>query len=139
MGFEGFSCGWPRLDQHPVDGKVLVAQAGKLKLAVPTIIGSVAEVCKCLFRIYLTTTYVGYRDELPVALDSLRYPDSRHGEPRVVTLDGFEATHAALRRMGMNNEFNYRWDGAVGDDGDLHLDGGNVFTAGVFGQSKASF
>src|SRR5260370_37035204 len=37
----------------------------------------------------------------------------RHGEPRVITLDGFEPTHAALRRMGMNNEFNYRWDGAV--------------------------
>ena len=31
-------------------------------------------------------------------------------EPRVITLDGFEPTHAALRRMGMNNEFNYRWD-----------------------------
>jgi transposase-like protein len=24
----------------------------------------------------------------------------RHGEPRVITLDGFEPTHAALRRMG---------------------------------------
>jgi hypothetical protein len=32
----------------------------------------------------------------------------RHGEPRVITLDGFGPTHAALRRMGMNNEFNYR-------------------------------
>src|SRR5208282_2963415 len=32
----------------------------------------------------------------------------RHGEPRVIALEGFEATHAALRRMGMNNEFNYR-------------------------------
>jgi hypothetical protein len=37
----------------------------------------------------------------------------RHGDPRVITLDGFEPTHAALRRMGMNNEFNYRWEGAV--------------------------
>ena len=37
----------------------------------------------------------------------------RHGEPRVITLDGFEPTHAALRRMGMNNEFNYRWDDPV--------------------------
>src|SRR6266403_5160814 len=37
----------------------------------------------------------------------------RHGEPRVITLDGFEATHAALRRMGMNNEFNYRWENPV--------------------------
>ena len=25
----------------------------------------------------------------------------RHGDPRVITLDGFEPTHAALRRMGM--------------------------------------
>jgi hypothetical protein len=33
---------------------------------------------------------------------------SATASPRVITLDGFEATHAALRRMGMNNEFNYR-------------------------------
>jgi hypothetical protein len=26
----------------------------------------------------------------------------------VITLDGFAPTHASLRRMGMNNEFNYR-------------------------------
>jgi len=25
----------------------------------------------------------------------------RHGQPRTITLDGFEATHSALRRMGM--------------------------------------
>jgi hypothetical protein len=25
----------------------------------------------------------------------------------VISLDGFEPTHAALRHMGMNNEFNY--------------------------------
>jgi transposase-like protein len=31
----------------------------------------------------------------------------------VITLDGFEPSHAALRRMGLNNEFNYRWDGDV--------------------------
>ena len=37
----------------------------------------------------------------------------RHGEPRTITLDGFEPSHAALRRMGMRNEFNYRWDNAV--------------------------
>jgi transposase-like protein len=30
-----------------------------------------------------------------------------HGQPRTITLDGFEPTHAALRRMGMRNEFNY--------------------------------
>ena len=32
----------------------------------------------------------------------------RHGEPRSITLDGFEPSHAALRRMGMRNEFTFR-------------------------------
>ena len=30
-----------------------------------------------------------------------------HGQPRTITLDGFEATHSALRRTGISNEFNY--------------------------------
>ena len=33
------------------------------------------------FRIYLTFHVRGHRDERPVALDSLRHPDSRHGSP----------------------------------------------------------
>jgi hypothetical protein len=33
-----------------------------------------------------------------------------HGEPRSITLDGFEPSHFSLRRMGMRNEFNFRWD-----------------------------
>jgi transposase-like protein len=37
----------------------------------------------------------------------------RHGEPRTITLDGFEPSHAALRLMGMRNEFNYRWENPV--------------------------
>ena len=37
----------------------------------------------------------------------------RHGQPRTITLDGFEPSHSALRRMGMNNEFNYRWENPV--------------------------
>src|SRR3954453_1811497 len=37
----------------------------------------------------------------------------RHGEPRSITLDGFEPSHAALRSMGMRNEFNYRWANPV--------------------------
>ena len=37
----------------------------------------------------------------------------RHGQPRTITLDGFEPSHAALRRMGMRNEFNYRWENQV--------------------------
>ncbi|PYT20185.1 MAG: hypothetical protein DMG57_43080 [Acidobacteria bacterium] len=31
-----------------------------------------------------------------------------HGEPRTITLNGFEPSHCALRCMGMRNEFNYR-------------------------------
>jgi transposase-like protein len=31
----------------------------------------------------------------------------RHGQPRSITLDGFEPSHCALRRMGMRNEFNF--------------------------------
>jgi transposase-like protein len=37
----------------------------------------------------------------------------RHGQPRTITLDGFEPTHSALRIMGMRNEFNYRWENPV--------------------------
>ena len=37
----------------------------------------------------------------------------RHGQPRSITLDGFESSHSALRRMGMRNEFNYRWQNPV--------------------------
>jgi transposase-like protein len=36
-----------------------------------------------------------------------------HGQPRSITLDGFEPSHAALRRMGMRNEFDFRWANAV--------------------------
>lgn len=36
-----------------------------------------------------------------------------HGQPRTITLDGLEPSHAALRRMGMRNEFNYRWENPV--------------------------
>jgi transposase-like protein len=38
---------------------------------------------------------------------------ARHGEPRSITLDGFEPSHAALRYLGMRNEFNYRWTNPV--------------------------
>ena len=37
----------------------------------------------------------------------------RHGQPRTITLDGFEPSRSALRRMGMRNEFNFRWANAV--------------------------
>jgi transposase-like protein len=32
----------------------------------------------------------------------------QHGEPRSITLDGFEPSHSALRLMGICNEFNYQ-------------------------------
>ena len=35
------------------------------------------------------------------------------GEPRTITLDGFEPSHSALRIMGMRNEFNFRWANPV--------------------------
>ncbi len=31
----------------------------------------------------------------------------RHGEPRSITLDGFEPSHCALRRMGIRGDFNF--------------------------------
>jgi transposase-like protein len=34
----------------------------------------------------------------------------RHGQPRTITVDRFEARHSALRRMGMRSEFNFRWE-----------------------------
>jgi putative transposase len=37
----------------------------------------------------------------------------RRGQPRTITLDGFEPSHAALRRMGLRNQFNYRWKNPV--------------------------
>ena len=36
-----------------------------------------------------------------------------HGQPRTITLDGFEPSHSALREMGMRNEFNFRWENPV--------------------------
>jgi transposase-like protein len=58
-------------------------------------------------------TYLSRTRDVTAAKAFFRKALKRHGEPRVITLDGFEPTHAALRRMGMNNEFNYRWDDPV--------------------------
>ena len=58
-------------------------------------------------------SYISQTRGVTAAKAFFRKALKRHGEPRVITLDGFEATHAALRRMGMNNEFNYRWDNPV--------------------------
>jgi transposase-like protein len=57
-------------------------------------------------------SYLSRTRDVTAAKAFFRKAFRRHGDPRVITLDGFEPTHAALRRMGMNNEFNYRWEGA---------------------------
>ena len=38
---------------------------------------------------------------------------SHHGEPHSITLDGHKPSHSALRRMGMNGEFNFRGENPV--------------------------
>ena len=43
----------------------------------------------------------------------LRKALKHHGEPRTITLDAFKPSHAALRRMGMRNEFNFMWENPV--------------------------
>ena len=57
---------------------------------------------------YLSRT----RDEM-AARTFFRQALKRHGEPRTITLDGFEPSHCALRRMGMRNEFNFLWENPV--------------------------
>jgi transposase-like protein len=37
----------------------------------------------------------------------------RHGQPRTIAVTGCEATHSALRLMGMRNELNFRWANPV--------------------------
>jgi putative transposase len=52
-------------------------------------------------------SYLSRTRDVTAAKAFFRKALKRHDEPRVITLDGFEPSHAALRRMGMNNEFNY--------------------------------
>jgi transposase-like protein len=58
-------------------------------------------------------SYLSRTRDITAAKAFFRKALKRHGEPRTITLDGFEPSHAALRRMGMNNEFNYRWENPV--------------------------
>jgi transposase-like protein len=53
------------------------------------------------------------RREVSAAKAFFRKALRQHGPPRTITLDGFEPSQAALRRMGMRNEFNYRWENPV--------------------------
>ena len=58
-------------------------------------------------------SYLSHTRDISAAKAFFRRALRRHGQPRTITLDGFEPSHAALRRMGMRNEFNYRWDNPV--------------------------
>ena len=58
-------------------------------------------------------SYLSRTRDVAAAKAFFRKALKHQGEPRTITLDGFEASHAALRRMGMNNEFNFRWDNPV--------------------------
>lgn len=53
-------------------------------------------------------SYLSRSRDLPAARIFFRKALKRHGQPRTITLDGFEPSHAALRLMGMRNEFNFR-------------------------------
>ncbi len=53
-------------------------------------------------------SYLSRSRDLAAARIFFRRALKRHGQPRSITLDGFEPSHAALRRMGMRNEFNFR-------------------------------
>src|ERR1051325_9626913 len=53
-------------------------------------------------------SYLGRKRDRTAARIFFRRALKRHGQPRTITLDGFEPSHSALRRMGMRNEFNFR-------------------------------
>jgi transposase-like protein len=58
-------------------------------------------------------SYLSRTRDQTAARDFFRQALKRHGQPRSITLDGFEPSHTALRRMGMRNEFNYRGSNPV--------------------------
>jgi transposase-like protein len=53
-------------------------------------------------------SYLGRNRDLAAARIFFRRARKRHGQPRTITLDGFEPSHSALRRMGVRSEFNFR-------------------------------
>ena len=58
-------------------------------------------------------SYLSRTRDQTAARNFFRQALKRHGDPRTITLDGFEPSHTALRLMGMRNEFNFRWDNPV--------------------------
>ena len=64
-------------------------------------------------------SYLSRTRDVTAAKAFFRKALKHHGEPRSITLDGFEPSHAALRRMGMRNEFNFM--GESGEDSQLQI------------------
>jgi putative transposase len=58
-------------------------------------------------------SYLSRTRDIAAAKAFFRKAIKHHGEPRSITLDGFEPSHPALRRMGMQSEFNFRWANPV--------------------------
>jgi len=62
---------------------------------------------------HTVASYLSRTRDMRAAKTFFRKALKQHGQPRTITLDGFEPSHAALRRMGMRNEFNYRFENPV--------------------------
>lgn len=58
-------------------------------------------------------SYLSRTRDITAAKAFFRKALKHHGEARTITLDAFQPSHAALRRMGMRNEFNFRWENPV--------------------------
>ena len=64
-------------------------------------------------RGYTVASHLSRTRDMRAAKTFFRKAFKQHGQPRTITLDGFEPSHSALRRMGMRNEFNYRFENPV--------------------------
>src|SRR5580698_730334 len=64
-------------------------------------------------RGYTVASHLSRTRDMRAAKTFFRKALKQHGQPRTITLDGFEPSHAALRRMGMRNEFDYRFGNPV--------------------------
>jgi transposase-like protein len=64
-------------------------------------------------RGYTVASHLSRTRDMRAAKTFFRKALKQHGQPRTIILDGFEPSHSALRRMGMRNEFNYRFENPV--------------------------
>jgi transposase-like protein len=62
---------------------------------------------------YTVASHLSRTRDMRAAKTFFRKALKQHGQPRTITLDGFEPSHSALHRMGMRNEFNYRFENPV--------------------------